>query len=381
MQWYELRFQLRYHPGDSCTVRVVFTHDWLQEIHFYFYDPATSRLLMHATHSSVGYLLDVRSVKDPLYPDQQLLLFYTAAQYPVGYLWRVNPQQRWFQKVLEATYLDATHLLTKRQVTEWIPAHYVFAEGKHHFELMAKRSWLWQKNTRRFVPTWWQVAKPCLSFFEWIDRLSDRFDQIGKPCPAPAPVPDGLEAKEQYMELWTKAIRLDNTNRRYRVQMACNGSTADDAFLCVYESTAVGSRLLRCTRLASFGHVLQLRAVPHPDNPQISLIVAYRDTGKGTVWRVDPETMRPVVLLDEFFIDTSRLGKGIVVQWAQALALVGDNIGLSYPPAFRKPGAMAFKVWQWDKRRHRFVCNSAWRIGGWSGKDWQRFGFCVQQRG
>lgn len=153
-QWYELRTELSYRPDKSCVVRVVFRHDVQTDVHFYFYNNHNAQLLMYAKLENPGYLLDVSTVSDPVNLDQELLLFYTADQYPIGHLWRVDPERRRVQVVLEGTYLDTAYLVTKRLVTEWLPAHYVLAEGRYDFRLMAKRLWKWDDKGGRFIPSW-----------------------------------------------------------------------------------------------------------------------------------------------------------------------------------------------------------------------------------
>lgn len=376
-QWYELRTELSYRPDKSCGVRVVFKHDVWTDVHFYFYNNDSAQLVMYTKLEAPGYLLDVSAVPDPVNPDQELLLFYTAAQYPIGHLWRVDPERRRIRVVLEGTYLDTAYLVTKRLVTEWIPAHYVLAEGRYDFQLMAKRLWKWDDKRGRFIPSWWYVAESTYRFFNWMDKIMDQFDKLGTPCAPPEPVPAGKMARFVYPDLWLKAYLNGSV---YYVQLAYDGYVA---YFSVYKPLAKGRKLLRCTRLEwsklpiveRFRLPIAVRTVSAPDNSRRSLIVAYDETGQCMVWRINPETMRPVVVMRGYFLDVSQIHKGIVKEWEQALSLVKDAGWDAYPPAFRNPKAMAYRVWRWDKRKQRFVVASSWRIGKWSRADYRRFGF------
>lgn len=368
-QWYELRTELSYRPDKPCMVRVVFKHNVWTGVHFYFYNSDGTQLVMYTKLKDPGYLLDVSAAPDPVNPDQELLLFYTAAQYPVGHLWRVDPERRRIQVVLEGTYLDTSYLVAKRLLTEWIPAHYVLAEGRYDFQLMAKRLWKWDDKGGRFIPSWWHIAEPTYRFFDWMDKIMDQFAKLGTPCASPEPVPAEKLARFDYPALWLKAYL---NNSVYHVQLAYNGYIA---YFSVYKPLAKGRKLLRCTELGWFGLPIAVRTVPFPDSSRRSLIVACDEKGKCMVWRIDATTMRPVVVVEGSFLDVSQIHKGIVKEWVQALSLVKDAGWNAYPPAFRNPKAMAYRVWRWDRRKHRFVVASSWRIGKWSRADYRRFGF------
>lgn len=371
-QWYEVRAEIQYRPDRSGVVRMVFRRDWLTDIHFYFYDGAGSQPILYASFRSVGYLLDVRTVPDPQNADQELLLFYTAAQYPVGHLWRIDPERGRILRVLEGTYLDTAYLVTKQLVTQWKPAHYVLGEGLYDFQLMARRLWRWDERRLRFVPSWWRVAEPTCRFFDWMDKITDQYDKLGTPCPPPEPLSAEKTARFDYYTLWQKGF-LDNSGTQYHVQVACN---EEEVYLSVYKPLAKGLRLLRCTKLDWLGGlVISLQAVPNPDNPSRSLMFACDENGWCKIWRVDPKTMRPVMVLDGSLLDVSRIREGIVKEWTQALSLVKDAGWDAYSPAFRNPKAMAYRVWRWDKRKQQFVVASSWRIGKWSRADYRRFGF------
>ncbi len=371
-QWYEVRAEIQYRPDRSGVVRMVFRRDWLTDIHFYFYDGAGSQPILYASLRSVGYLLDVRTVPDPQNADQELLLFYTVAQYPVGHLWRIDPERKRIHRVLECTYLDTAHLVTKRLVIEWKPAHYILAEGLYNFQLMARRLWKWDERKRRFIPSWWRVVEPADGFFAWMDKIEQQYDKLGMPCAPPEPVLAEKAARFDYFTLWQKAY-LDHSRTQYSVQLAYN---QEEAYLCVYKPLAKGAQLLRCTKMDWLGGlVISLQAVPNPDNPSRSLVVTVGENGWCKIWRIDPQTMRPVVVLDGALLDVSRIHEGVVTEWTQALSLVKDAGWDAYPAAFRNPKAMAYRVWRWDKRKQRFVVASSWRIGKWSRTDYRRFGF------
>ncbi|MCS6830981.1 MAG: hypothetical protein NZ749_10105 [bacterium] len=370
-QWYEIRTHLDYRPNKSCEVRVVFRRDVWTDIHFYFYDSDRSQPVLYTRHRGVGYLLDVSAVPDPLNPEQELLLFYTAAQYPVGHLWRIDHEKRTIQRVLEGTYLDTAYLVTKRLVSEWKPAHYVLAEGRYDFQLMAKRFWVWDDKRRRFIPSWWRVEEPTYRFFRWMDELTGQFDKLGTPCAPPEPVPTQRIAKFDYYTFWLKAS-VDGSVKPYHLQVAYNG---DEAYLSIYQPSDRGSKLLRCTKLEELGWVIAVRAVPDPERPLRSLVAVYDESGRCIVWRINAKTLRPVVVMEGYFLDLSQIGKGIVKEWTQALSLVKDAGWDAYPAAFRDPKAMAYRVWRWDKCKQQFVVTSAWRIGKWSRENYRRFGF------
>lgn len=211
-----------------------------------------------------------------------------------------------------------------------------------------------------------------------MDKLADQFDKLGLPCTPPEPVPAEKLARFDYPALWLKAYL---NNSVYYVQLAYDGYVA---YFSVYKPLAKGRKLLRCTRLGWsespifkgwFDLPIAVRTVSAPDDPRRSLIVAYDKTGQCMVWRINPETMRPVVVIEGCFLDVSQIHKGIVKEWEQALSLVKDAGWNAYPPAFRKPEAMAYRVWRWDERKQRFVVASSWRMGKWSQVDYRRFGF------
>lgn len=372
-QWYEERLMgFDYRPDKSCVVRVVFRRDLYENIHFYFYDDESLQLLMHLEMPSVGYLLEVRTVPDPHYPDLDLLLFYTAAQYPVGRLWRVDPERRRIQRLLEVTYLDPDYIATRQVVAEWIPAHYVLAEGDYDFGLMAKRLWRWNDKEGRFIPSWWRIAEQTYGHFHWIDQITDQFDKLGTPCNPPEPVPANKEARFAYHQLWLRKVRLDDSGAQYDVHLAYD---TEEAFFSVFRSVGGKRRLLRCTRMDSFAYATRLEAVPDPANPRRSLIVVYTAGCWATICRVNPISLRPVTVMDGCWLDLSRIREGVVKEWKQALRLVKEAGWYAYPPAFRKPEAMAYRIWRWDGRKRQFVLASSWRLGKWSCANYRRFGF------
>lgn len=373
LQWYEVRDIALDVKGVRYEVRIVFTRELFEDIHLYVYDwSRTPKLLMHVNKLALGRFLDAMTVPHPDNPENKLLLVYSVGQYPRGTLWYVDPKRKRVRKLLEGNYLDAAYLFTRKVVTEWLPAHYVLAEGVYDFQLMAKRDWKWDTRTQRFVPGRWRIADARYSYFNMIDKMLDQIETIGTPCNPPEVVPQ-LEAKQQYLENWLQGVRLDNSPRTYNIQIASNG---DEAYVSVYEASGKKTRLVRCTRLSNFGYVVSLRAVPSPDNPRCSLIVVYKGNEGCVVWRIDPETMRPVQLMEETAgIDVSRISQGIVLEWKQALLVLVLEGWDAYPPAFRNPKAMAYRVWRWDRRKQRFVVASSWRIGKWSRVDYRRFGF------
>lgn len=379
-QWYEIDVSLRYND-ERYEVRLVFTRNEEEDIHLFICEEGrnTSRVLMHTKFHAVGYFLDAESVPDPEDPSRDLLLIHTVSQYPMGHLWRIDLKGKRIQKLLEGTYLDARYLFSQQVVTEWTPAHYVLAEGWYDFQLMAKRSWRWCKRSRCFVPTWWRIAEPTYEYFHWIDKLTEQYETIGTPCEPPKPVPADLEAKGQYLERWARSVRLSKAAKRYDIQVAYSGGVGvvDESYLSIYETSGKRARLVRCTRIddLGLGHVISLRTVPDPNDPGRSLVVVYTENGRCVIWRIDPNTMRPVVVMDEFFLDVSQIQRGIVKEWTQALSLVKEAGWNAYPPAFRDPKAMAYRVWRWDRRRQRFVVASSWRLGKWSRADYRRFGF------
>lgn len=374
LQWLEVRNIALDVEGRRYEARIVFTRELFEDIHLYVYDwSRTPKLLMHANKLAFGRFLDAMTVPHPDNPENKLLLVYSVGQYPRGTLWYVDPRRKRVRKLLEGNYLDATYLFTRKVVTEWLPAHYVLAEGEYDFQLMAKRDWKWDTRRQRFVPGKWRVAEPQYGYFDMIDRIMAQSEAVGSACDPPEPAPAEMEAKVWYLENWLKGVRLDSTSRTYNIQIASDGR---EAYLSVYAASGKQPRLVRCTPLSNFGYVVSLRAVPYPGNPHRSLIVVCKGDESCVIWRIDPETMRPVQLMEETAgVDVSRISQGIVLEWKQALLVLVLEGWDAYPPAFRNPKAMAYRVWRWDKREQRFVVASSWRIGKWSRADYRRFGF------
>ena len=378
LQWYEVRNLKLDVDGEPYEARIVFTRELFEDIHLYVYDwSRTPKLLMHTHNLAFGQFLDAMTVPHPDNPENELLLVYSMGQYPRGTLWYIDPKRKRVRKLLEGNYLDATYLFTRKVVTEWTPAHYVLAEGEYDFQLMAKRDWKWDTRRQRFVPGKWRVAEPVYGYFDMIDRIMAQSETVGSPCNPPEPVPAEKEAKVWYLENWLRGVRLDNSHRTYNIQIANNWN---EAYLSVYEASGKQPRLVRCTRIDIgyvIGYITSLQAVPDPDNPRRSLVMVCNDEEGCIIWRIDPKTMRPVPLIAKGtkLLDVLRVSKGILLEWRQALLVLVLEGWDAYPPAFRNPKAMAYRVWRWDKRKQRFVVASSWRIGKWSRTDYRRFGF------